>query len=183
MWEKLAAVDERYNELESLMADPAVAADYTRVAEYAQERSEIEPLVTTYRELGRVEQELADAQTMREDESSSEMRELVEEEIFDLRARREKLTGQILSMLRPTCTVCTLVTQKSAAGKQICSAATIRGSAALRKSSSRCAAAALSLASNTKAACTGSSASRLPSPRDAFIPLPLLLLSCPKWMT
>lgn len=102
MWEKLAAVEERYNELESLMADPAVAADYIRVAEYAQERSEIESLVTTYRELERVGQELADAQAMREDDSSAEMRELVEEEISDLRARREELTEQIRSMLMPT---------------------------------------------------------------------------------
>ena len=102
MWEELAAVEERYNELESLMADPAVAADYTRVAEYAQERSEIEPLVATYREMKRVEQELADAQAMREDDSSAEMRELVEEEISDLRASREELTEQIRSMLMPT---------------------------------------------------------------------------------
>ncbi len=44
MLEKLAAVEERYNELERLMADPEVAADYLQVTEFAQERSDIEPV-------------------------------------------------------------------------------------------------------------------------------------------
>jgi len=101
MLEKLAAVEERYNELERLMADPAVAADYIQVAEYAQERSEIESLVNAYRELRRADQELADARTLLEEDDSPDMRELVAEEIADLEPRQEELIERIKLLLLP----------------------------------------------------------------------------------
>jgi len=42
--EKLEQVEQRYQELERLLADPEVATDYTLVREYAQERAEIAEL-------------------------------------------------------------------------------------------------------------------------------------------
>jgi peptide chain release factor 1 len=101
MLERLAAVEERYDELERLMADPSVAADYIRVGEYAQERSEIEPLVLVHREHQQVEQELAEARVMEEEEGSEEMRELVKEEVASLEARREELAERIKLLLLP----------------------------------------------------------------------------------
>jgi peptide chain release factor 1 len=101
MLEKLAAVEERYQELERLMADPAVAMDYTKVAEYAQERSEIEPLVNAYRDLQRVEGELNDARSMLEEDDSAEMHEMVAEEIAELESEQGRLTEQIKLLLVP----------------------------------------------------------------------------------
>jgi peptide chain release factor 1 len=101
MLEKLAAVEERYNELERLMADPVVAADYVQVAEYAQERAEIEPVVNAYRELERVQGELSDARALQEEESSSEMQELVADEIAALEAQEQELVEQIKLLLLP----------------------------------------------------------------------------------
>ncbi len=101
MLEKLAAVEERYNELERLMADPVVAADYVQVAEYAQERAELEPVVSAYRQLERVQEELAEARTLQQEESSSEMQELVAEEITDLESREDELVEQIKLLLLP----------------------------------------------------------------------------------
>ncbi len=102
MLEKLAAVAERFNELENLMADPTVATNYAQVAEYGQERAEIEPLVNAYQELLRVEGELADARTMLEEDDSAEMQEMVAEEIADLEAQQETLIEQIKQLLVPT---------------------------------------------------------------------------------
>jgi peptide chain release factor 1 len=102
MLEKLAAVAERFNELENLMADPAVATNYAQVAEYGQERAEIEPLVNAYQELLQVEGELADARTMLEEDDSAEMQEMVAEEIADLEAQQETLIEQIKQLLVPT---------------------------------------------------------------------------------
>ncbi len=101
MLEKLAAVEERYNELERLMADPVVAADYVQVAEYAQERAELEPIVNAYRELERVQQELGQARALQEEESSPEMQELVADEIADLESQEEELVEQIKLLLLP----------------------------------------------------------------------------------
>ena len=101
MLEKLAAVAERYKELESLMADPAVAIDYTKVTEYAQERAEIEPLVKAYRALLGVEGELGDARAMLEEDNSAEMHEMVAEEIADLEVEQERLNERIKLLLVP----------------------------------------------------------------------------------
>jgi peptide chain release factor 1 len=101
MLEKLAAIEERYVELERLMADPEIAADYTLVAEYAQERSEIEPIVMVYRQLVQIEEELQDAYLLREEENSPEMQALIEEEIEKLGTRREQLNERAKRMLLP----------------------------------------------------------------------------------
>jgi peptide chain release factor 1 len=101
MLEKLAAIDQRYVELDRLMADPAVAADYIQVAEYAQERSEIEPIVSLYRQLVQIEEELAGAYLLREEEKHPEMQALIEEEIESLENRREELNEQAKRMLLP----------------------------------------------------------------------------------
>jgi peptide chain release factor 1 len=101
MLEKLAAIEERYVELERLMADPEVAADYVQVAEYAQERSEIEPLVTVYRQLVQIEEELEDAYLLRDEENGAEMQALIEDEIETLEARREQLNERAKRLLLP----------------------------------------------------------------------------------
>ncbi|HFD38960.1 MAG TPA: PCRF domain-containing protein, partial [Anaerolineae bacterium] len=60
MLDKIKRIEERYEELNRLMADPAVATDHTKVAEYAQEQAEIADLVRAYRRYKALEQELAD---------------------------------------------------------------------------------------------------------------------------
>ena len=58
MLDKIAKVVEHYEELEKRMADPEILADYQKVAELAQERSEMEPLVESYRRHQAVSEEL-----------------------------------------------------------------------------------------------------------------------------
>jgi peptide chain release factor 1 len=99
--EKLEQVEERYDELERLLADPAVVTDYTLVREYAQERAEISELVEVYREFRAVEQELEDTRAMLDDDLGEEMRALVEQEIETLRARHEQLDERLRLLLVP----------------------------------------------------------------------------------
>ena len=49
MLEKLAEVESRYLELEAAMGDPALAADYEKVAELAKERASLQRIVDAYR--------------------------------------------------------------------------------------------------------------------------------------
>ena len=46
--DRLKSTVDRYDELNRLMADPDVAADYSRLNELAQERSEIEELRASF---------------------------------------------------------------------------------------------------------------------------------------
>lgn len=102
MLDKLELVEERYEELNRLMAEPAVATDPVRLAEYAQEQAEIESLVQTYREYKSVLDELAQTQSMLQDDGLGEdMRELVAEEIETLKKRRTELEHQLQMMLLP----------------------------------------------------------------------------------
>ena len=58
--EQLTKVAERYDELNQLMADPEVLADYERLNALAQERSDLEELVTTFRRFEDVEQQIVE---------------------------------------------------------------------------------------------------------------------------
>ena len=49
MFDKLNAVESRYGELVTLLADPAVQNDTTKYREHAKALSEIQPLVDTYK--------------------------------------------------------------------------------------------------------------------------------------
>jgi len=102
MLEKLALVEERYEELNNLMADPEVATNPTRLTEYAQEQARIAPLVQTYRQYKSVLEELTQTESMLHDNGLSEdMRDLIGEEIEELKTRRSELEEELQAMLLP----------------------------------------------------------------------------------
>jgi peptide chain release factor 1 len=101
MFDRLAGIETRYEELDRLLADPATLSDHNRVTEFAQERAEIEPIVQIYRDHQRVERQLADARAMAESESDVELRALAQEEVEALDARITQLEGQLKMLLLP----------------------------------------------------------------------------------
>jgi len=101
MLKKLEQVEERFEELTRLMADPEIAQNYGRVAEYAKERAEIEDLVTTYRDYKDTVEELAETKEMLDEDIGPELRDLAEMEIAELEERQETLEDQLRKMLLP----------------------------------------------------------------------------------
>ncbi len=101
MLDRLNKVEERYEELTRLMADPEVAQNYTRVAEYAKERSDLEDIVNNYRAYQDTSTELEETKTMLADDDDPEMRELAEIEVAELETRLEELQAQLHQMLLP----------------------------------------------------------------------------------
>jgi peptide chain release factor 1 len=101
MLEKLALIEERYEELNRLMADPEVATDHVRLKELAQEQAEIEELVQTYRQYKANEQELNETEAMLQEGGDEELEELAREEIERLTARRQELYDKLRLMLLP----------------------------------------------------------------------------------
>ena len=99
--DKLSQIEERYEELERLLADPEVATDYNRVREYAQERAEIAELVEVSREFRSVTRELDETRSMLDDELDDEMRALVKGEIEQLEAREGELQQKLRLLLLP----------------------------------------------------------------------------------
>ena len=101
MLDKLAGIEQRYDELEQLMADTSVAQDYERVAEYAQERAELEAIVTAFRVYKATEKELSGARLILDEAEDEELRELARDEVERLEARSAELEEQLKQLLLP----------------------------------------------------------------------------------
>ena len=99
--EKLARVADRFDELDRLMADPDIVADYGRLNELAQERSELEELVETFRRFQRIEQQIEENKVMIEDDSDPDMQELAEMELEQLQSDYAQLEAQLKTLLLP----------------------------------------------------------------------------------
>jgi len=102
MFDKLAGIERRYDELERLMGDPHIAQDYEKVAQYAQERSELDDIVGAFRVYKQVEEELEGARLLLAEEQDEELRGLAWEETERLQASLEELKEQLKQLLLPT---------------------------------------------------------------------------------
>jgi peptide chain release factor 1 len=100
MFDKLESLDARYEQLSEQMAQPDVATDHVRLQQIAREQRELEDVVMAYRAYKQVVRQADEAQLLM-DTADPELRALAQEELDQLRARREELTGQIKLLLLP----------------------------------------------------------------------------------
>ncbi len=101
MLEKLAEVENRHIELEAAMGDPAVAADYEKVAELAKERASLQGIVDAFRQYRKLAEELEGARELLQAAEDADMRELAGEEIAELEAGAAELLEKLRLMLLP----------------------------------------------------------------------------------
>jgi len=99
--EKIAALDRRYEELNRLMADPAVATDPARLGELAREQAEIQEIVSVYRAYQAAEAELADARLLAEDGSDPALADLARAEVERLEEEQARRLEQLKLLLLP----------------------------------------------------------------------------------
>ncbi len=100
MLERVGILEERFEELTRLMADPEIAQDYEQVTEYAIERSELEETVTTYRRYRDVLEEIEGTEELLEDDDPA-FREMAQEELKRLAQQREVLEERLRRLLVP----------------------------------------------------------------------------------
>ncbi|HSK09216.1 MAG TPA: peptide chain release factor 1 [Vicinamibacterales bacterium] len=98
MIDKLTTVEARYDELLGRMADPSVQNDPASYRTHAKALAEIEPLVEHFREFKSVLAQIAQARELAND---PDMRELAQEELQALEARRENLEAGLKLLLLP----------------------------------------------------------------------------------
>ena len=101
MFEKVAEIEQRYEELNELLSSPEVAKDPRSIRAYAQEQAEIADLVTAYRRYTTLSAELADARAMLAEEREAEMREMILEEVRRLEKRFSEQAEQLKILLLP----------------------------------------------------------------------------------
>src|SRR5256712_4608952 len=100
LMDKLASLAQRYEELNTLMAQPEVLDDIPLLQRYGREHAELEDVVNKYHEIVDNDKQINEAREMY-DSNDPEMRELVSEEIERLKARKEKLLEEVKVSLLP----------------------------------------------------------------------------------
>lgn len=101
MIEKLQNLEDKYEELNRKMVDPAVLANPSELNKYAKQQSELEDIVNVFRQYKKVTSELEDSKIMLEDKLDADMEEMVKLEINDLNAQKERLEEQMTILLLP----------------------------------------------------------------------------------
>ena len=99
--DKVKLIEDRYEELNRLMADPELVGDHVRLTEYAQEQAELAELVQDYRTYLSLEQELADTRELMEMEDEPEMVEMAEADVARISSAMETLYDRIRRLLLP----------------------------------------------------------------------------------
>ncbi len=90
MLERLSSVEEKYEELNKLLADPEVVTDYTKVQQYAKEQSVMREVVELAREYREVIKEISDLRDMLRSESDPEILSLAKDEQLTLEGKKQK---------------------------------------------------------------------------------------------
>ncbi|MBX7112546.1 MAG: peptide chain release factor 1 [Dehalococcoidia bacterium] len=100
MFERLAEIEARYEEVTRLLADPDVVSDHRRLQELGRERSQLETVVALYRRYRDAQDALEDARALARD-ADEEMRTLGREEEDRLVAELAQLDQDLKLALLP----------------------------------------------------------------------------------
>lgn len=97
---KLATLQDRFEELTALLGDAEVISNQPQFRAYSKEYAEVEPVVQAYRQLCKVQEDLAGAQALLKD-SDPDLREMAEEEVTSARNSLAELEDSLQRMLLP----------------------------------------------------------------------------------
>jgi peptide chain release factor 1 len=101
MLERLSSVEEKYEELNKLLADPEVVTDHTKVQQYAKEQSVMREVVELAREYREVIKEISDLRDMLRSESDPEILSLAKDEQLTLEEKQQKVEERLRKALVP----------------------------------------------------------------------------------
>ena len=101
MFEKLQALEEKYDNVTQKLSDPKVIANQEQFRKYAKSHAELEAIIVKYREYKKVSQEYADTRELLHTETDEEMVELAEGELEELETQVETLEEDLRMLLIP----------------------------------------------------------------------------------
>jgi peptide chain release factor 1 len=101
MLAKLAGLNDRYDEVSALLADPEVMGERDKFTALSKEYAELEPVVRCYRDVTKLEENLVESRELLAGESDSEMRELAQEDINETTAKIRQLSDELTVLLLP----------------------------------------------------------------------------------
>ena len=95
-------IDQRFEKLTELLIQPETVADQQQFRTLSREHSELQEIVTAYRQYQKISQSLEENQLIADDASEdTELRDLAREEIQELEVQSKDLTQQLELLLLP----------------------------------------------------------------------------------
>lgn len=101
MFDRLQAVEDRYERLNELLSDPDIVSDSKKLAQFSKEQSDIQETVTVYREYKSVKEQIQDAKDLIDMEDDPEMKEMAQEEMKELEVQIPDLEEKMKILLIP----------------------------------------------------------------------------------
>ncbi len=98
MFEKLEAVEKRYDELTKMISDPEVIANHEEWQKLMKEHASIEEVVLKFREYKKMKQSMEEAEELMKD---PEMKELAEEEYYSAKEKLPEIEDELKFLLIP----------------------------------------------------------------------------------
>ncbi len=101
MFDKLATLEEKYNDLTDKLSDPAIISDQVRFQKYAKTHSELDSVMVIYREYKGVITEIADDKEMLNEKQEADFKAMIQAELAELSERKEDLEAKLKLLLLP----------------------------------------------------------------------------------
>ncbi len=101
MFEKLDALEEKFDSLTQKLSEPAIIANQEKFREYAKSHAELGEIVEKYREYKDMSQEIVDTQELLRAETDRDMIELAKGELAELEPRLETIEQDLRLLLVP----------------------------------------------------------------------------------
>jgi peptide chain release factor 1 len=101
VFDKLEKIVERFEEVQRLMGDPAVASDQHRLREMGKELRKLEPVVKAYSKYKKTQRDLQGSKELLESTNDPEMKSMAQEEYESAKAELSKLEEELKFLLVP----------------------------------------------------------------------------------
>ena len=101
MLEKLAQIEENYEEITAQISQPDITSDISAYTKLMKQHSSLGEIVAEYREAKRMTEEIEGAKEILENSGDDEMRELAELEVAELEENLEKTNEKLKFLLIP----------------------------------------------------------------------------------
>ena len=99
--DRMKEIINRYEEILSSLSDPAVLSDQARYQKMSRELSDLEPVVSVYREFTSVQAEYIDVQDVFRSAQEDDIREMAREEMKTLEMRSDALEEELRDKMTP----------------------------------------------------------------------------------
>lgn len=101
MFDRLQAIEDRYEEINHTLTDPSVIANQDEYRKLMKEYSDLEGIVAKYREYKKINKDIADAKELLEDKIDKDFRDMVEAEYKEALELLSEVKKQLKLLLIP----------------------------------------------------------------------------------